>query len=80
MTARVTIAAMAARRKTVAIEIKPGELARLRLPPGVDARLQSLLDRQERGETLTAAERREARGLVELAEILALLRMRAATH
>lgn len=76
----VTIAGMVARRKTVAIEVKPAELARLRLPPAVDARLQTLLDRQERGEKLAAAELREANGLVELAEMLALLKMRAATH
>jgi hypothetical protein len=54
----------------------PGDLAGLRLPEGVDARLQVLLDRQDRGETLTPSERREAEGLVELAEFLSLLRLR----
>jgi hypothetical protein len=62
----------------VAIEVRvPEDLARLRLPPGVSARLQRLLDRQDRGRPLNAAERSEADGLVELAELLTLLRLRA---
>jgi len=48
-----------------------------KLPEGVNARLQELLDRQDPGETLTAGERKEAEGLVELAELLSLLRLRA---
>ena len=40
-------------------------------------RLQGLLDRQDRGESLTPAERREAEGLVEMAECLSLLALRA---
>lgn len=55
----------------------PDDLAKFRLPKGVHARLQELLDRQDRGEPLTAAERREAEGLVSLAELLSLLRLRA---
>ena len=55
----------------------PDEWERLRLPDGVDARLRELLDRQDRGERLGAAERREAEGLVSLAEMLSLLRLRA---
>ena len=55
----------------------PSDLARLRLPEGVDQRLQSLLDLQDRGEKLTAAERLEAEGLVNLSEFLTLLRLRA---
>jgi hypothetical protein len=55
----------------------PGDLNGLRLPDGVDARLSALLDRQDRGETLSEAERREAEGLVALAELLSLLRLRA---
>jgi len=43
----------------------------------VDERLQDLLDRQDRGETLTASERKEAEGLVDLAEMLSLLSLRA---
>jgi len=47
------------------------------LPPGVDSRLQELLDRQDKGIELSPAEKREAEGLVELAEFLSLLRLRA---
>jgi len=62
----------------VAVELEiPDELAGFRLPPGVDARLQALLDLQDRGQRLTAAERAEAEGLVELAEWLSLLQLRA---
>ena len=61
----------------VAIELEiPDDLARLRLPEGVQARLQSLLDRQDRGVPLSPSERREAEGLVTLAEFLTLLRLR----
>ena len=55
----------------------PEDLERLHLPPGVDERLTALLDRQDRGDELTPEERREAEGLVELAELLSLLRLRA---
>jgi hypothetical protein len=62
----------------VTIELEmPDDLARFRLPPGVDARLKVLLDRQDRGEPLSADERAEADGLVNLAEALTLLRLRA---
>ena len=54
----------------------PGELAQFRLPSGVQKRLQSLLDRQDRGDKLNSGEAREAEGLVELAEWLSLLRLR----
>ncbi len=55
----------------------PDDLARFRLPPAVDTRLQLLRDRQDSGERLTTAERKEAQGLVNLAELLSLLRLRA---
>jgi hypothetical protein len=55
----------------------PDDLARFRLPSGVNARLKELLDRQDRGGRLSAAERQEAEGLVDLAELLTLLRLRA---
>lgn len=62
----------------VAIKLEmPDDLARFRLPPGVNERLQELLDRQDQGKRLTAAERKEAEGLVNLAEMLSLLRQRA---
>ena len=61
----------------VELEI-PGDLEKFKLPPGVNDRLQELLDRQDRGrEILTPAEQREAEGLVNLAEVLSLLRLRA---
>jgi hypothetical protein len=55
----------------------PDDLAEFRLPPGVNARLQHLLDKQDAGTRLTAAERSEAEGLVNLAEFLSLLRLHA---
>lgn len=54
-----------------------GELTRLRLPGAVAARLHALLDRQDSGQPLTASECDEAEGLVNLAELLTLLRLRA---
>ena len=55
----------------------PDDLARFRLPSAVAARLQALLDRQEAGLPLAPLEREEAEGLVNLAELLTLLRLRA---
>jgi len=64
--------------QAVQIELEiPDDLARLRLPDGVQQRLQQLLDRQDGGESLSADERCEADGLVNLAELLSLLRLRA---
>ena len=64
--------------QTIAIQLEvPDDLARFRLPPAVDTRLQELLDRQDSGERPTTAERKEAQGLVNLAELLSLLRLRA---
>ena len=55
----------------------PADLDRFRLPAAVHARLQTLLDRQDAGHPLTEAEREEAEGLVNVAELLTLLRLRA---
>ena len=55
----------------------PADIARLALPEGVDRRLQALLDKQDAGEALSDDERLEAEGLVDLAETLSLLRLRA---
>ena len=61
----------------VALELEmPDDLARFRLPPAVNRGLQGLLDRQDGGERLSSAERKEAEGLVNLAELLTLLRLR----
>jgi hypothetical protein len=54
----------------------PTDLEQFRLPAGVQQRLQALLDRQEQGAALTPAERQEAEGLINLAELLSLLRLR----
>ncbi len=55
----------------------PIELTQFQLPQAVQDRLQFLLDRQDEGHVLSYAERREAEGLVELAEFLSLLRLRS---
>jgi hypothetical protein len=60
---------------TLQLEL-PDDLTRLRLPRAVAARLQSLLERQDSGQTLTPQEREEAEGLVNVAEFLTLLRLR----
>lgn len=65
-----------ARHVVVELEL-PEDLEGIRLPPGVNERLQSLLDRQDMGETLSAEDKKEAEGLVNLAEFLSLLRLRA---
>lgn len=70
--ATATISAM-----TMTLEVElPDDLARLRMPEAVAARLQSLLDRQDAGQPLSDQERNEAEGLVDLAEFLTLLRLR----
>jgi len=61
------------------IEI-PVELALYKLPDAVQARLQSLLDQQDAGTSLTTAERSEAEGLVALAEFFTLLNLRVANR
>ena len=67
-------------RNSHAIQLKvemPGDLARFRLPKGLQKRLQALLDKQDQGKPLTLAEKGEAEGLVELSEVLSLLRLRS---
>jgi len=49
---------------------------RLCLPPAVAARLRSLLDKHNAGKHLTAAERAEAEGLLDIAEYFVVQRMR----
>ena len=62
----------------IVIEVElPSDLERFTLPEGVHRRLQSLLDRQDGGELLSEAERVEAEGLVDLADLLALLKLRS---
>ena len=53
-----------------------GDGLRLSLPPAVAARLRSLLERHEAGKHLTAAERAEAQGLLDIAEFFVVQRLR----
>ena len=63
--------------QSVQIEVEvPGDLARFRLPEGVQHRLQELLDKQDVGPALSPDEKREAEGLVDLVDLLSLLRLR----
>jgi len=55
----------------------PDDLARFKQPAGVDERLTSLLDKQDSGQVLTDPERREAEGLVDVAETLTYLGLKA---
>ena len=55
----------------------PGDLARLKLPKSLDAYLTRLLDKQDSGVGLSTDERVEAEELVDLAETLTYLRLRA---
>jgi hypothetical protein len=58
------------------IEI-PTELVHFQLPDALQHRLQSLLDDQDEGKSLSEIERKEAEGLVDLAEFLSLLQLRS---
>ena len=55
----------------------PDDLARFQLPEGVSLRLTSLLDKQDSGQALTDQERSEAEGLVDLADTLTYLGLKA---
>lgn len=66
-------------RIQVEVEL-PADMAGLMLPEGVDRRLHALLDKQERGDALTEDEAAEAEGLVDLADLLSLIRLRASSH
>jgi len=66
--------------QVVTIELDlPDDLAQFQLPAAVNARLHELLDRQDNGNPLKKRERRQAEGLVELAEFLTPLRLRPRT-
>jgi hypothetical protein len=55
----------------------PESWEKFQLPAGLNKRLQELLDRQDRGDVLSADERDEAQGIVDIAEWLSLLKLRA---
>jgi hypothetical protein len=62
---------------TVQIQLQvPVHLANLAFPEALDRRLHTLLDKQDRGDRLSDDELVEAEALVEVAELLALLRLR----
>jgi hypothetical protein len=63
-------------RVTIELDV-PTNLTSFRLPKGVQSRLRYLLDKQDQGKTLTAAERQETEGLVDMAEWLSLLKLSA---
>lgn len=64
--------------QTIRFELEmPEDMKALRLPKGVERRLHDLLDKQDSGQRLTDDERREAEGLVELNDLLSLLRLRS---
>jgi hypothetical protein len=55
----------------------PPDLEDFRLPVALADRLQTLLDKQDAGQELTVSEQAEAQGLVDLAEFMSLLKLRA---
>lgn len=64
--------------QTIQLKVEmPGDLAKFRLPKGVQKRLHDLLDKQDQGDHLTPAEKREAEGLTDLVDLLSLLRLRS---
>ena len=62
-------------RMLVEIEMPP-TLEQFKLPAGLNERLHYLLDRQDQGHALTENEHAEATGLVDVAELLSLLKLR----
>ena len=55
----------------------PAGMAKLRFPKALNGRLHHLLDEQDRKGKLTAAEKREAEALVEMATLLTILKQGA---
>ena len=55
----------------------PEDWQALRLPEALQERLQNLLDLQDAQGSLSSQERREAEALVQLLDMLALMRLRA---
>jgi hypothetical protein len=55
----------------------PAKLAKLRFPKALDDRLHFLLDEQGRKGKLTAAERREAEALAQMATTFSILKLGA---
>jgi len=55
----------------------PSDWRNFRMPRALNRRLHDLLDKQDDGTKLTTAERGEAEALVELSEMLSLMKVRA---
>ena len=55
----------------------PADWRKFKLPKALDDRLQSLLDKQDIEGTLLPSERREARAIAELSDMLSLMKLRA---
>ena len=73
----ITIAQINGMAEAVQINLQiPEELSGLRFPAALHRRLQHLLDLQDGGKLLTGEEREEAEGLVNLSELLTVLRLR----
>jgi len=63
---------------TVTVELElPEDWQALQLPEALHERLQDLLDRQDEKGGLSSQERREAETLVQLVDMLALMRLKA---
>jgi len=63
---------------TVTVELElPEDWRALQLPEALHERLQDLLDRQDEKGGLSSQERREAETLVQLVDMLALMRLKA---
>jgi len=63
---------------TVTVELElPEDWQALQLPEALHERLQDLLDRQDEQGSLSSQERREAEALVQLVDMLALMRLKA---
>ena len=58
----------------------PAGMAKLRFPKALDDRLHFLLDEQGRKGKLTAAEKKEAEGLAQMATMLSILKLGAETR
>ena len=64
--------------KSVLVELQlPKDWDQFRLPPALHERLQDLLDRQDLEGRLSRKDRREAKALIELVDILSLMKLRA---
>lgn len=64
--------------RSVFVELNlPQDWKSFRLPKALDERLQDLLDRQDQTGKLSSRERREATALVQLVDMLSLMKARA---